>query len=378
MRLLDRYIFRQVLVACLGAVGFFLFVLLAGVALKELLPYILSGQISWWAALPQIGLRIPFVVVYTLPTGMLCGILLVLGRLSAESETVAMRAAGLSLARIALPIYVLAAISAGFALYNNLYYMPITLTRQKQELASLVRSDPLKLIVPKTFIREFPNCVIYVYEKKGDELRDVWFWQLDREHRVIRFLRAESGHLDLDDANNQILVTLKRAWEEDREKTPEDYRPQPRNLFFESWKAAISLDRLFGPQTFRRKVDWFTLPELIAEDVRLAKPNPQVSAQDLAIQRMKVKFSLQDRWASACVVLAFAVIAVPLGIKVSRRETSANLGVALLLALVYYFLVLSIERLNGHPEFRPDLLIWFPNLGFLVTAFWLHRRAERA
>lgn len=378
MRILDRYIFGQVLLACLGAIGFFTFILLTGVVLKELLGYILSDQLTWWTALPLIGMLLPFALVYTLPTGILCGTLLVLGRLSAENETVAMRAAGQSLARIAAPVYLLATVSVGLMLAINLYYMPVTYTRQKQELAHLVRSDPLKAVVPKTFVRDFRSCVIYVYEKKGDELRDIWFWQLDRELRVTRFLRAESGHLELDEANNQILVTLHHAWEEDREKTQEDYQKPPINLFFDTWTAKISLDRLFGEQGFRRKVDWYTLSELQAENARLSKPDPHVTDDERAKLRMKVQFSLQDRLSSAFSVLAFALIAVPLGIKVSRRETSANLGVALLLALAYYFLALMIERLVGHPEFRPDLLRWTPNLIFLVTGIWLHRRAERA
>jgi len=378
LRLLDRYIFGQVLLACLGAIGFFTFILLTGNVLRELLGFILSGQLTWWTALPLIGMLIPFVVVYTLPMGMLCGILLVLGRMSAESETVAMRAAGQSLARIAAPIYFLAGLTVAVALAINLYYMPVARTRQKQELSRLVRADPLKIIVPKTFVRDFRNCVIYVYEKKGDELRDVWLWQLDREQRVIRFLRAESGHIELDEANNQLLVTLHRAWEENREKTPEDYRKNPQNIFFETWPATISLNRLFGEQSFRRKIDWYTLPELLAEDARLSKPDPTVSDLERAKLRMKVKFSLQDRLSTAFTVLSFALIAVPLGIKVSRRETSANLGVALLLALAYYFLTVMVEWLNGHPELRPDLLLWTPNLIFVVVAVWLHRRAERA
>ena len=379
LRILDRYIFGQVFVACLGAIGFFTFILLTGNVLRELLGFILSGQLTWWTALPLIGLLIPFVIVYTLPMGMLCGILLVLGRLSAESETIAMRAAGQSLARISAPIYVLAAMAVAAALAINLYYMPLARTRQKQELQRLVRGDPLKIIVPKTFVREFRGCVIYVYEKKGDGVRDVWFWQLDREQRVIRFLRAESGRLELDEANNQILVTLHHAWQEEREKNPEDYQKPPINAFFQTWTASVSLDRLFGgQQTFRRKVDWFTLPELLAEDARLSNPDPKVSDGDRERLRMKVKFSLQERLSTAFTVLSFALIAVPLGIKVSRRETSANLGVALLLALAYYFLTAIVQWLDGHPEIRPDLLLWGPNIIFAVVAIWLHRRAERA
>ena len=62
---------------------------------------------------------------------------------------------------------------------------------------------------------------------------------------------------------------------------------------------------------------------------------------------------------------------------VSRRETSANLGLALVLVLGYYFLTVMIKWLDRHPEYRPDLLLWVPNLLFLALGIWLFRRIEK-
>ena len=67
-----------------------------------------------------------------------------------------------------------------------------------------------------------------------------------------------------------------------------------------------------------------------------------------------------------------------LGIKVSRRETSANLGVAVTLSLGYYFLTVMVNWLDRMPEYRPDLLFWLPNLMFLMIGLWLFRRLERS
>lgn len=379
LRLLDRYIFGQVFVACAGAIAFFTFVMVTANALKELLALLVTGQLGLFTALPILGLLIPFVVVYTLPMGVLCGILLVLGRLSAESETVAMRAAGLSLARIAAPVYVLAALGALAAVFINTTYMPIARTRQKQELARIVRGDPLSIIVPKTFVRDFRNCVVYAYDKRGDELRDVWVWLLDPQQRVTRFIRAEAGKLELNEATDELLVQLRNAQVEDRGgKDPEDFSQGVRTLSFETTTIPLPLSKLFGGSGLRRKLEWFTWDELNAEVARLSRPDPSVPAQDRARQLMKVKMTMQEKLATAFTVLSFALIAVPLGIKVSRRETSANLGLALLLALSYYFLTIMVQWLDKRPELRPDLLLWVPNLIFVAIAIWLHRRAERA
>jgi len=68
---------------------------------------------------------------------------------------------------------------------------------------------------------------------------------------------------------------------------------------------------------------------------------------------------------------------VPLGIKVSRRETSANFAVAVGITLAYYLLTLLVKVLDRHPEYRPDLLLWLPNLLLLGWGTWLLSRIGR-
>ena len=116
MNLLDRHLFRSVLFTCIGAVALFSFVLMLGNTIRDLLGFLLSGQLSIGVFLRLIWLLVPAVAIYSLPLGMLTGVLLTLGRLSADSEITAMRAAGLSLARIARPVWILGALGAALAL----------------------------------------------------------------------------------------------------------------------------------------------------------------------------------------------------------------------------------------------------------------------
>ena len=92
---------------------------------------------------------------------------------------------------------------------------------------------------------------------------------------------------------------------------------------------------------------------------------------------MKLELVWQDKWNTALAVLSLALIGVPLGIRVSRRETSANFAVALLLTLGYYLLTVAVKSLDRHPEYRPDLLLWVPNLIALAIGAWLLRRVEK-
>ena len=67
---------------------------------------------------------------------------------------------------------------------------------------------------------------------------------------------------------------------------------------------------------------------------------------------------------------------MPLGIRVSRKETSANLGVAMGLVMGYYFLTVIVTWLENRPEWRPDILMWLPAVFFLALGTWLFRRVD--
>jgi lipopolysaccharide export system permease protein len=377
--LLDRHIFKNVLVTCLGAVGFFTFIMTAGNALKDLIGHFLAGRMSLMTTLQLVLWLLPYAVTYAMPMGILCGVLLVLGRMSAENEVTAMRAAGLSLTRIARPIYVLGAIGMVCALFVNLEFMPQARIRYKQKLIDVVQNDPRLLLVPKTFIREFPRMVVFVGDRKGDELHDVWAWRLDAESRVTQLLRAESGTIVFDEAQNGLVFTPRNAVVEDRsERAPEDFKNGVRLAPFEGTSLVFPLEKLFGQQVLHAKPEWLRISALTAEIAKRKSPQADVDDATRVKQLTKLRMVLQDKLAMGVAVLTFVFVAVPLGIKVSRKETSANLGVAVLLALTYYFLTVVVKWFEGSPAIRPDLWLWLPNILFVSLGVWLIRRVQRA
>ena len=377
MNLLDRYIFKSVLFSCAVAVGLFAFVLTLGNVIRDLLSYLLAGRISLPVAGELVLLTLASVATYALPIGILTGVLLTLGRLSADNEITAMRTCGISLGRIARPIFILAVLGMLTGLYVNFESMPSSKIKYEREFAAAVRTNPLRFIQPKTFIRDFKGWVIYVSDIQDSEMHDLWLWELDAEGRVVRVVRARSGRLDFDGATNELIVTLEHAhWELRNEKNPEDFsEPSLTGSFETAEPVRLPLDRLFGRTGVRQKLPWMTYAELRAEQARLAAlPVPPGSEAQHARDQMQVALTIQEKFNTALAMLSFALLGVPLGIKVSRRETSANLGIAVLLALGYYFLTTAVHWIDGHPEYRPDLLIWLPNILCLSLGAWLFSR----
>lgn len=372
MKLLQRHIFGSVSTTCLAAVGLFAFVLLLGNLLRDLLGPMLSGQIEFDTFARLVALLVPYVVPYALPMGILTGVLLVLGRMSAQHEITAIRAAGLSLGFVAWPILVLGLLGSAATLAATFHYMPQARTSYKQIIGEAVQRNPLSFIVPQTFVREFPGVILYVGEKRGEELRDFWVWQVDRLQRVRAFARADVGHFDFDVDANTLVLTLRHVVVENRnDDDPEDFSRSPTTSAFEEFPVQLQLDQLFTRQVRQQKLSEMTLRQLLGEWRRLSGP-------DEAAARIRVAIALNEKASTGVAVFAFAFLAVPLGIKVSRKETSANLGIALLLVMAYYFSTVMITWLDKSPQLRPDLLVWLPVLAFFALGGWMYRRVGRA
>ncbi|MDD3180280.1 MAG: LptF/LptG family permease [Opitutaceae bacterium] len=381
MKLLHRHLFTSMALTCLAAVGLFVFVLMLGNVIRDMLGYALSGQIEPGLFIRLVALTSVAMSTYALPLGVLAGVLLVLGRMSSDREITAMRSAGLSLARIATPVVIFALLGVAAAVAINFYFMPRAKVTYEAELADAVRQNPLSFIVPKTFIRDFPGTIVYVNDKQGALLKDVWIWKLDRQKRVRTLVHAQSGRIDYDEANNRLLVTLRRFTSQEFDhKNPEDLTTAPLVGTMEKFSDVLPLDNLFGQRTLRQKLQWMTFNELRAEWNRIKAQRaatPEESTQ-LELQRMKVQITIHEKFTTAFSVLSFALIGIPLGLKVSRKETSANLGIALALAMAYYFLTIAVGWLDQHPSLRPDLLMWAPNFIFQALGCCLIWRVDRS
>lgn len=378
MNRLQRYLFSSVIVTAAWAVGVFAFVLLAGNVVKDLLGALAAGQISFQTFFRLTAMLVPFVVSYALPMGILTGVLLVLGRLSAQHEITAMRAAGLGIVRISSPIFLVAVLGLALSLVFNLELGPRARSSYRFELAETVRNNPLSFIVPRTFIRDFAGVVIFVSEKEGNEVRGVRVWELDDQNRVVRFTTADSGRVEFDAERVALVFTPLDARTEFRDtKDPEDFSEPRPILTFQTTTLLLPLEKLLGKSTFRRKLTWMTFSELMAERRRVIDNEAGLPPRQVFEQRVTIQYAMQGSFVMAFAVLSFALVGVPLGIKMQRRESSANLGLALVLSMTFYFILIVIDWAQKMPDLRPDLLLWAPNFIFQAAGVWLFIRVDR-
>lgn len=379
LHLLHRHLLREILVATGLALGLFVFVLLLGNAMRDIAELVAAGKLSLMIFLQLIGLLIPYVAAYALPLGVLTGTLMALGRLSSQQEITAMKSAGLSLYQIASPVFLISFVGMIAAVLVNLQYAPQARLAYKQMMANAVSQNPVGFIEERRFIHEFPGYVIYMGGRDGSLMKDFWIWELDEAHRVKLFVRAKEGAINFDAAHNTLVLTLRDGTAEQRDElNPEAFTSEPiRSLFFGELPIELPMQQIFGETTKRRaRTKEMTFAQLMqVREQALAEE--ALNGEGMSKSRMKVQLHTQKSFAMAFSVFSLAIFGVPLAIRVGRKETYANLAIALVIAITYYFLIIAVSWLENQHAWRPDLLIWLPNLIFQTLGFWLMHRANR-
>ncbi|MFT4901052.1 MAG: lipopolysaccharide export system permease protein [Lentimonas sp.] len=379
LNLLHRHILKEILVATGLAMGLFVFVLLMGNALRDVAELVAAGKLGFGVFLKLIGLLVPYVAAYALPLGMLTGTLMAIGRLASDREITAMKSAGLSMYQIAAPVFLISFVGMLVGVVVNLHYAPQSRLAYKQMMAQAITENPIGFIEEKRFIHEFPGYVIYLGGREGSTMQDFWIWELDDQQRVQLFLRAAEGELDYDKTANQLVLTLKNGTAEKRsEDDPEAFGTAPgQSLFFGELPIALPLDKLFGERGNRRiRTKEMTFAQLMSERERELAQEAETGS-GMTKRRLEVQVHLQKNFAMAFSVFSLAIFGVPLAIQVGRKETYANLGIALVIAMSYYFLMIIVSWMESNPALRADLLIWLPNIIFQSAGFWLMHKANR-
>ena len=93
--------------------------------------------------------------------------------------------------------------------------------------------------------------------------------------------------------------------------------------------------------------------------------------------RSESRTEINKRFSFPFACVAFAIIGVPLGVTAHRRETSIGFAMGLIVAVAYFLFVIIADTLRGNPKVHPELLIWVPNVLFIILGAFLFRRLAR-
>jgi len=326
----------------------FTFVLLLGNLFKEIAALMASGRVSPGFLLKAIGLLIPYVLVYSLPMGMLTATLLVFGRFSAEHELTAARAGGISLLSLSAPVLAIGVLMSALCGWMNLQVAPQCRLAYKTMLFKYGLENAAVLLTEKGFT-DFPGHRVYVESIDGNTLRDVMIYQYDEAGNLKRRMHAEEASLELDAETEQVMLTLRSV----------------DGFEFSDGKERTFVYSKYGPMALGKKPEASKQRPPKLKELGFGQLRGRIAElKQRGIDPTPVQVQLHQKVALSFACIGFTLIGIPLAIRTHRRETNIGIAMALVLVTGYYGLIVLAQALEGQPSLLPQLWMWLPNFLF--------------
>src|SRR5206468_12044331 len=171
--ILDRYLVREILLPFFLSLLLLTFVLMMPPIMQNAEQLIAKG-VGWPIIVRVLLTLVPQALGITIPMALLLGVLIGLGRLSADREFVVLQACGVSLFRVLQPIIVLAVTAWAATMYVMIVALPNANQTFRQITFNAIASKAESDIKPRVFFTQFPNRVLFVREvEPGGGWREV-------------------------------------------------------------------------------------------------------------------------------------------------------------------------------------------------------------
>lgn len=365
MRISDRYIARQVLAGTLYAVLVLSLVLVLGNLFKKIQPLLVDQKAPLELVLRFVLNVLPLSLMYTLPWGFLSAVLLVFGRLSAGHEITGFRVAGLSLVRLSAPVFLIGALLSLASLWINTNVVPASKASAVQLIYEQAARDPDSLLKPGVVQGNFKGDgrgiqKVLIEDRSGGWVEGFHYHQVPNGSGDERtYVHATRAALAIDRAKSQLRVELKDAFFV-------THRPDGRMEMAFAGEAEPLLIDLRDPRSRRSKPNTMTNSEIrrqLADNTELVDT-----------QRVRLQTEITKRYSFSMACLAFAFIAVPLGLNSRRRETSGGLILSLLIGTGYFLVTVLAEQFKS--DAAAAAVLWSPNVACVLLGLFFFRRAR--
>ncbi len=358
--ILWRHVIKEMIPPTLLGFGVFTFLMLMRFLLRISQIWIQYGA-ELTTVLWAIVYSLPFIVVLTLPMGLLVGGLIAFGRMSSDFEIVALRASGVSLLHLMPPVLILAGIAWALTSYVFMVSLPWGNTSLREmnweTITQRAFSGEFK---PRVFIEDFPGLVLYIEDivDDGREWRGVFAARTDSDPPNI--VRAERGFPRIDDATRETYLLLENGTligsaKDPLEATVTRFDRQTMLIYSEEDDSSVIGELGKDGRSM-------TLEELrLAIDQRQQVGDP---AYDLQVEVHK-KYAFPF----ACIILG--LISLPLGISTQRQTTAVGFGIGTAVIVVYYFFLQNGEQQGDIGNIEPWIGMWGGNVIMGLAALLL-------
>jgi lipopolysaccharide export system permease protein len=360
-RRINYYIFHEILTPTLLSLVVFTFLLLMG-RLPGLTALVVNKGVPLGDILKLFSFLLPNFLIITLPLSFLLGILLAFGRLSADSEFIAMKSVGISLYALLRPVLIFALactlINAGLILYAK----PAGNTALHNLLFEIASNQASVGIEQGVFNDNFENIILYTetFDHKHGQMFKV-FLSDERSAGDPVNIFAEQGLFIRDPQKQTLILRLNRGTIHHLLASAEN---SYQTIGFSSYDINLDINKNLADATTRSRSDSELMPRQLLDAIR-NQADPR--------QARRLSADLHKRLSTTMTPLIFALVGIPLALQANRSGKGAGFALALGIALSYYLLLSFARTLAENGELPAYLFLYLPNLIFFaggLFAIW--------
>ena len=347
MKLLDKYILKQVIEMFIMGVLVFTSIIFASDTFITLIKQISMYGIPFKIAFLIIILHLPAVFVMTIPMGVLLSTVMTLNKLSLASEITVLRACGIGLNRIAKPIFIFSIVMCICSFAINETVVPAA-TKLSKDLAlwSLSQKnvpDGKENFVFKDISSEgVLKRLFYVGHCKNKVLYNITVLDTSKEG-TIQVLQAEEG-----------------------KTTPSGWDFQKGAVYTVGQEGKVLNTTLFEDSTVKFGLDLSKqLNKNLAKEMNFTKLLKFIATNLHTLdkeQRNVVVIELYDKLALPITTIALVLIGVPLAITPPRVRYNRGFLFSILIIFAYYLIRALSISFGEAGTLAPFLAAWMPNI----------------
>lgn len=359
--ILDDYVLREFL-ATFSLVLISFVLLLLVFTFFELIGDIIRNHISLLTVGSYLLNLTPSMIYNITPLCVLIAVLVTFSVLNRTNELTAMKATGVSLYRLVVPVLVIAAIvAASLFLFDELYVPKAN--RRQEALRSVIKGKPAQ-----TFLHPDQKW-IFGQQQPGKAGRIFYYQFFDPDQN--RF-----ANISVFEFNPDSFSISKRVFASSAHWEPDLHRW----IFEKGWVRESQGEMIGGYEPFEVKL----LPELTEEPAYFKKESRQsqeMSFRELeryirdlkqsGFDTMRLRVQLNRKMSYPLIALVMAVLAVPFSLSTGRRGSLTGVAVAIGVAVTYW-VVAGIFEAMGNVNLLPAMLAaWTPDVLFGLAGGYL-------
>ena len=362
VKTLDKYISKQLLEVFLMGIVIFTSIVFASDTFTSLIKQISMYGIPFNIAILIVVLKLPSILVLSIPMGVLFSIVMTINKLSLNSEITVVRSCAIGLSRIAKPAFAFAISGMFVCFFINEFIAPFANAQAKKLTIWAIQQQnvpdgKVNFTIKQTGEHNVLKKLLYVEKSEKKSLNNLTVLDVSKKN-TIQIVQANKGSANAEawEFKNGVIYTINDTGKKILNSTVFD------NLTLYNTTSGLK-DKLLKESA--EEMSFFQL-------LRYIKKHPNLEKQYLN----ELKVSLYDKLALPTMSVVFALLGVPLAMTPPRARFNRGFLFSILLIFLYY-LVRALCLSLGETGTLPAIIAaWLPNIVlFSAGAYMYHKKA---